>query len=83
MTRKDTSWQKLKPIEGELYDSEVQEPVKSSFWSGGGSKEKEIEEYEKDYLKRHNIAVDEDSNKNPKSKGSKWHNKNIDLVSIE
>ena len=78
----DMAWQTLKPIEGELYDSEVQEAIKSSFWSGGGSKEKEVEEYEKDYLKRHNITADEDSNKNSKGKGSNWHNKNIDLEKL-
>ena len=82
MTSEEASLQTLKPIEGELYDSEVQEPVKSSFWSGNGPKEKEIEEYEKDYLKRHNIAVDEDSNKNSKGKGSNWYNKNIDLEKL-
>ena len=44
MTSEEASLQTLKPIEGELYDSEVQEPVKSSFWSGNGPKEKEIED---------------------------------------
>ena len=34
----------------------------SSLWSSG-SKEKEIEEYEKDYLKRLNVTTDEDNTK--------------------
>jgi|ETNmetMinimDraft_9_1059917.scaffolds.fasta_scaffold110550_1 hypothetical protein len=82
MTYEEASLQELKEIEGELYDSEVQEPVKSSFWSGGGSKEREVEEYEKEYLKRHNITADDDSDKNSKEKGSNWRNKNIDLENL-
>ena len=85
---------KIEKIKNEFYSlpgSETED--ESSFWSGGGSKEKEIEEYEKDYLARQGIPTDDEGNpvdlfagknlieKNV-LKGAKWTGKNVDLEKL-
>jgi len=55
--------EKIESIKNEFYavpGSETES--ESSFWSGGGSKEKEIQEYEKEYLARQGVPTDDKGN---------------------
>lgn len=87
--------EKIESIKNEFFavpGSETES--ESSFWSGGGSKEKEIQEYEKDYLARQGVPTDDKGNPMDVSstgkkllekdtmKGAKWINKNVDLEEL-